>query len=47
VGPAGAYVAGLDPERTTALRERCRELLPSGSFVIPARAWAARGVVPA
>lgn len=47
VGPAGAYVASLDAERTAALRERCRATLGSGPFVIPARAWAARGVVAA
>ena len=45
VGPAGAYVATLDPAQTTRLRERCRTLLPEAPFVIPARAWAARGVV--
>ncbi len=45
VGPAGAYVAGLDPEQQTRLRETCRGLLPSGTFVISARAWAARGLV--
>ena len=43
VGPAGAYVATLDPAGQAALRERCRSLLPDGPFVIPARAWAARG----
>jgi SAM-dependent methyltransferase len=43
VGPAGAYVATLDPEREAALRERCREVLSDGPFVIEARAWAARG----
>jgi SAM-dependent methyltransferase len=45
VGPAGAYVASLDPARAAELRERCRDRLSSGPFVIPARAWAARGVV--
>jgi SAM-dependent methyltransferase len=46
VGPAGSYVTSLDPARQADLRERCRDRLPSsGSFVIPARAWAARGVV--
>ena len=30
VGPAGAYVAGLDVERRDALRVRCGELLPDG-----------------
>ncbi len=43
VGPAGAFVAGLDPERRAALRERCRNLLPDAPFVITARAWAAKG----
>ena len=43
VGPAGAYVAGLDPERREELRERCRERLPDPPFVLTARAWAARG----
>lgn len=47
VGPAGAYVASLDAEGAAALRERCRAKLPSGRFVVPARAWAARGVVAA
>ncbi|HET7493877.1 MAG TPA: class I SAM-dependent methyltransferase [Candidatus Limnocylindrales bacterium] len=45
VGPAGAYTVRLDPERRVALRERLRERLPSGAFVIPARAWAVRGRV--
>jgi SAM-dependent methyltransferase len=43
VGPAGAYVAGLDPEARTELRERCRDRLPAPPFVLTARAWAARG----
>ena len=43
VGPAGAYVAGLDPGRREELRERCRERLPDPPFVLTARAWAARG----
>jgi len=43
VGPAGVYVAGLDPQRQAELRERCRELLPDGPFVATARAWSARG----
>ena len=45
VGPAGAYVTSLDPAPQAELRERCRDRLSSGPFVIPARAWAARGVV--
>jgi SAM-dependent methyltransferase len=47
VGPAGVYFAGLDPDRQSAVRERCRAELPSGSFVLTARAWAARGRVEA
>ena len=45
VGPAGAYVASLDTDRRAALRDRCRELLPTGPFPLTARAWAARGRV--
>jgi SAM-dependent methyltransferase len=43
VGPAGAYVAALDDERRTLLRERCRALLPEGPFTLTAHAWAASG----
>ncbi len=44
-GPAGAYTASLDPERQARLRDRCHDRLGDGPFTIPARAWAARGVV--
>jgi SAM-dependent methyltransferase len=44
VGPAGEYVAGLDPQRRVALRERCRALQPPAPFIIEARAWAVRGL---
>jgi SAM-dependent methyltransferase len=44
VGPAGAYAAGLDDERRSELRERCRGRLPAGPFRLAARAWAARGL---
>jgi len=44
VGPAGAYVAGLDENRRAELRERCRAALPEAPFVIAARAWTARGL---
>jgi SAM-dependent methyltransferase len=44
VGPAGAYAAGLPPERRAELRELCREKLPPAPFVVTARAWAALGV---
>jgi SAM-dependent methyltransferase len=43
VGPAGAYVAGLDPLRREELRERCRQLVPDAPFTLEAIAWAARG----
>jgi SAM-dependent methyltransferase len=45
VGPAGSYVASLDPKRQTQLRELTREKLPVAPFVLTARAWAARGTV--
>ena len=45
VGPAGAFVAGLDPERQAELRELCRARLPEAPFVLTASAWAARGLV--
>jgi SAM-dependent methyltransferase len=38
VGPAGVHVAGLGDDARTALRERCRELLPEGSFEVAASA---------
>ena len=44
VGPAGAYVAGLDEAARERLRERCRAALPTAPFVQTARAWAARGI---
>jgi SAM-dependent methyltransferase len=44
VGPAGAYVAALDPQRREQLRERCRASLPDAPFVLTAWAWTARGV---
>jgi hypothetical protein len=43
VGPAGAYVAGLDPARCEELKERCRQNAPPAPFTIDAHAWAARG----
>ena len=44
VGPAGAYVARLDPDRRARLRDLCRQKLPPAPFVVSARAWAARGL---
>jgi SAM-dependent methyltransferase len=46
VGPAGAYLARLEPARRGALREACRASLPDGPFTLDASAWAARGTVP-
>lgn len=43
VGPAGAYVTGLDEAPRTALRELCRSELPAAPFTLTAKAWAARG----
>jgi SAM-dependent methyltransferase len=41
VGPAGAYVAALTPDRQSDLREQCRCLLPASPVEISATAWAA------
>lgn len=43
VGPAGAFVQGLDAAQRDELRGRCRARLSDGPFTIAARAWAARG----
>ncbi|HLY14018.1 MAG TPA: hypothetical protein VKR24_06685, partial [Candidatus Limnocylindrales bacterium] len=43
VGPAGSYVVGRSEARQAELREACRQRLPTGSFTLPARAWAVRG----
>jgi SAM-dependent methyltransferase len=40
VGPAGAYVATLTPDRRAELRERCRRLLPAGPVETSATVWA-------
>lgn len=42
VGPAGAYVAGLDEPRRAALRARCAVLLPSPPITVDASAWSVR-----
>jgi len=41
VGPAGAYVKGLDDARRSEVRERCRQLLPEPPFTLQTFAWAA------
>jgi SAM-dependent methyltransferase len=43
VGPAGAFVAGLDRARRATLRDECRRRLSDGPIVLSAVAWAARG----
>jgi SAM-dependent methyltransferase len=43
VGPAGAYVAGLDPARREALRRRAIAELGPGPGVVTATAWVAFG----
>jgi len=45
VGPAGGFLASLDPAGRSQLEAHCRSRLPSGSFDLTAHAWAARGVV--
>ena len=43
VGPAGAYAQTQGERELSALRERCRYLLPEAPFTLTAVAWAARG----
>jgi SAM-dependent methyltransferase len=45
VGPAGEYVAHLDPKRRDELEARCAELLPTGPFALDASAWTTIGRV--
>ena len=45
VGPAGAYARTLGEDELSALRARCRQLMPDGAFRLQAVAWAARGRV--
>jgi SAM-dependent methyltransferase len=45
VGPAGAYVAGLEPQQRDALRASAHAAIGDGPFMVHARAWAVRGVV--
>jgi len=42
VGPAGAYVGSLDPERRDLLRTRCAQLLPPAPFEVAGSAWCVR-----
>jgi ubiquinone/menaquinone biosynthesis C-methylase UbiE len=45
VGPAGSYLAELDPARQIELRERAKQRLDRTPFSFATRAWAARGLV--
>jgi SAM-dependent methyltransferase len=45
VGPAGHYLASVNDERRTEIREALRAELPDGPFSLSARAWYARGTV--
>jgi ubiquinone/menaquinone biosynthesis C-methylase UbiE len=45
VGPAGSYLAELNPAQQVALRERARQRLDRTPFTFGTRAWAARGLV--
>jgi SAM-dependent methyltransferase len=47
VGPAGAFVAGLEDAQIEQLRESCRSRLPEPPFTLTAVAWTARGRAPA
>jgi SAM-dependent methyltransferase len=44
VGPAGAFLAGLDVDRQVELRDICRAQMPPAPFTLTARAWAVRGL---
>jgi SAM-dependent methyltransferase len=43
VGPAGAYVAGLDDAGRAALRDACAARLPEGPFELTSTAWTGTG----
>jgi SAM-dependent methyltransferase len=43
VGPAGAYVARLEPGARDRLRDHLRGLLPDAPFTLESVAWSARG----
>jgi SAM-dependent methyltransferase len=42
IGPPGGYLTGISDDRREALRDRCRQYLPSAPFDIAASAWAVR-----
>jgi SAM-dependent methyltransferase len=43
VGPAGAYVAGMETAARDRLRDHLRALLPEAPFTLESVAWTARG----
>ncbi len=45
VGPAGGYLATLDDDHRTAVRDACARLLPAAPFALSVRSLAARGRV--
>ena len=49
-GPAGSYVRRLDREKSQALRNEVKHRLSlpaeTAPFVLPARVWAVRGIIP-
>lgn len=47
VGPAGQYLRAQSADRQDRIRDACRAALPASSFTLTARAWCARGTVPA
>jgi SAM-dependent methyltransferase len=49
VGPSGNYLSRQPPDKQDAIRAECFALLgePAGPFDLEARAWYARGTVPA
>jgi SAM-dependent methyltransferase len=44
VGPAGTFVASLEPTYRARLREQCRKMVSEFPFTVRGKAWAARGV---
>ncbi|MFN8223697.1 MAG: class I SAM-dependent methyltransferase [Gaiellales bacterium] len=46
VGPAGAFVAGLEPQERADVEAACRAYYPTVPFVVEARAWACAGNAP-
>jgi SAM-dependent methyltransferase len=47
VGPTGTFLASRSGEDRERIRAACRDALPRGPFTLTARAWFARGTVPA